>query len=188
MKSCVRIICAFLLFLVNGVAHADMYKCAQMVYKDGMLKKYEYKGNTWGANTKKHGVFSSTTGSTTETTTASVDPGVSTKQLLSSAQYSSSWGECSAIDYEITQEFRSDYIKQNIVEIKKQISVGDGYHLASLAFLSGCKQIDRAEWTTTLQKNFETLYDASNEVQFDKQLQQLIHSDRALASQCKTLG
>lgn len=188
MKSCGMIVCAMLLFFVNGVAHADLYKCAQMVYKDGMLKKYEYKGNTWGANTKKHGVFSSTTGSTTETTTASVDPGVSTKQLLSTTQFSSSWGECAAIDYEITQEFRSNYIKQNIAEIKKQISVGDGYHLASLAFLSGCKQVDRTGWIDTLQKNFEPLYDANNETQFDHQLQMMIHSDTTLASQCKSMG
>lgn len=188
MKSCYRIACALVLFLLSDVARADMYKCAQMVYKDGMFKKYEYKGNTWGANTKKHGVFSSTTGSTTETTTASLDPGVSTKQLLSTAQFSSSWGECAAIDYEITQEFRSNYIKQNIVEIKKQISVGDGYHLASLAFLSGCTQIDQAAWILRLQQNFEPFYDASNETQFDRQLQDVIHSDTALASQCKTLG
>lgn len=188
MKSGNRIICALVIFFLNGVAYADMYKCAQMVYKDGMFKKYEYKGNTWGANTKKNGVFSSTTGSTTETTTASVDPGVSTKQLLSTTQYSSSWGECSAIDYHITQEFRSNYIKQNIVEIKKQISVGEGYHLASLAFLSGCKQIDRTGWISTLQKNFEGLYDANTELQFDRQLQSLINSDSTLASQCNSLG
>lgn len=188
MKSFGRIFCAMLFFSLNTVARADMYKCAQMVYKDGMFKKYEYKGNTWGANTKKHGVFSSTGGSTTETTTASVDPGVSSKNLLSTTQYSSSWGECAAIDYHITQEFRGNYIKQNIAEIKKQISVGDGYHLASLAFLSGCKKIDRASWITTLQGNFESLYDATNELQFDSQLQRLIESDSVLASLCKPLA
>lgn len=188
MKLGHGIFCAMLGFFVNDVARADMYKCAQMVYKDGMFKKYEYKGNTWGANTKKHGAFSSTTGSTTETTTGSVDPGVSSKSLLSTAQYSSSWGECAAIDYHITQEFRSNYIKQNIAEIKKQISVGDGYHLASLAFLSGCKQIDRMNWVSTLQGNFESLYDANNELQFDRQLQHLIQSDTSLTSQCKPVG
>ncbi len=84
--------------LLSQAASADMYKCAQMIYKGGWFKKYEYKGNTYGANIKKHGLISSTAGSTSETVTASVDPGVSLKSSVSStSQYSSSWGECAML-------------------------------------------------------------------------------------------
>lgn len=188
MKSWKKFFCAASFLFTSGVAHADMYKCWKMVYKEGLFKKYEYLGNTWGANTKKHGAFSSTAGSTTEHTTASVDPIITSKELLSTAQYSSSWGECAAIDYEVTQEFRTKYIEQNIVEIKKQISVGDGYHLASLAFLSGCQQIDHDSWVESLRSNIEQFYDTTSGQQFDQELQHVIKSDKAFSTQCKLLA
>ncbi|MCX6118764.1 MAG: hypothetical protein NT027_14580 [Proteobacteria bacterium] len=153
-------------------AYADAYRCAQMVYKGGWFRKYEVKGNTWGANTKKHGVASSSAGSTTETSTASVDPGVSLNRLLSSAQYSSSWGECAAIDMEITQEFRGRYIKQNIAEIKKQIVIGEGYHIE----------------IGSLRNKAESFYDAKDENGFDATLQKIIRDDVNLNAQCKVVG
>jgi hypothetical protein len=147
-----------ILFLTS-FARADYYSCAKMIYKDGWLKTYEYKGNTWGANTKKHGALTSTGGATIENTTSSVDPGVTTGEFMSSSQYSSSWGECSAVDQLISRKMREDYIEQNMGEVKKQIAIGDGYHIDSLAFMAGCQGIDRAGWSQTLQNKTAEFYD-----------------------------
>ncbi len=92
------------------------------------------------------------------------------------------------LDYHITQEMRKEYIGQNLAEIKKQISQGEGYHLASLAFLSGCRDIEAAGWSKALQGEMEGLYDASHQDSFDAKLQNVIHKDSILNKQCKTLG
>ncbi|NCN40140.1 DUF3015 domain-containing protein [bacterium] len=188
MKSLKALFAFLFLFSVSESVLADQYSCAKMVYKDGWLTKYEYLGNTWGANTKKSGVLSSTGGSSIERTTASVDPGVTTGQFMSSLQYSSSWGECSMLEMFITQQFRQDYIEQNIDEIKKQIALGDGHHLDSLAFLSGCYQVERSVWSSQLQENTESFYDMNNVKNFDQKLENVIHSSSHLNQHCKMPG
>ena len=184
MKSLKGFILMMLVFSVSESVFADTYSCAKMVYKDGWLKKYEYLGNTWGANTKKNGALSSTGGSSTERMTASVDPGVSTGNFMSSMQYSSSWGECSMLEMFITQQFRQDYIEQNMDDIKKQIALGKGHHLDSLAFLSGCSQIERSEWSTELQSNTESFYDLIDVKKFDHKLESVIHGNSNLNQHC----
>jgi hypothetical protein len=107
-------------------SRADYYGCYKKIYESGWLKKYEYKGQTWAANSKKSGPLSSTGGVTTENTTSSVDPGVTTGEISSFAQYTSSWGECAAVNMEISMKFRDDYLEQNLHEIKKQVALGNG--------------------------------------------------------------
>lgn len=175
---------AFVFSILSTAAHADMYKCAQMVYKDGWFRKYETLGNTWGANTKKHGVVSSLAGSSVEKTTSSVDPGVTTGNNVSTTQYSSSWGECSMLDYHITRQMRDDYIDQNMGEIKRQIALGEGYHVDSLAYISGCKGIERANWSQTLQKGTGQFYDIQNGPAFSRQIDTLINGSQDLKSNC----
>lgn len=169
---------------LSSIAAADAYSCAKMVYAKGWLIKYEYKGNTWGANTQKHGVLSSTVGSSTEGTTSSVDPGYYTGSTMSSLQYSSSWGECSMLDYHITKQFREDYIEQNMVEIKKHVALGDGVHVASLAYLSGCKDIEESTWVNGLRSHMEPLYDAETGARFAEEIDQVIKGNVELKSKC----
>tara|TARA_B100001248_G_scaffold262510_1_gene259016 strand:- start:3724 stop:4290 length:567 start_codon:yes stop_codon:yes gene_type:complete len=169
----------------SNFAMANAYKCAKMVYSDGWLIDYEYLGNTWGANTKKHGALSSTFGSSIEKTTSSVDPGVYTGQAMSSMQYSSSWGDCSMLDYHITKKIRKDYIEQNIHEIRKQIALGHGIHIDSLAFLSGCKGIEQNRWLHNLRQNTEIFYEAENADGFVLGLDSMIQSDRNLNRKCQ---
>lgn len=165
-------------------AQADYYSCHKKIYETGWLKKYEYKGQTWGANTKKSGLLSSSVGVTVENMTSSVDPGVTTGELMSSVQYSSSWGECAAVDMEISKLFRDQYIEQNLVEIKKQVAVGGGYHIDSLAVISGCKGVNSAIFAGALQKSTEALYDAPNANAFRAELDRVIHRDRKLDTSC----
>lgn len=150
---------AFLILatLVTPSAFANVYSCAKMVYKDGWLTKYQYLGETIGANTKKHGLPMSTTGAMIEQTTSSVDPGVTSGRAISTSQYSSSWGECAAIEMIITREFREKYIDQNMPEIRRQAAIGRGYHVDALATLSGCDGSQR-EFAQRLQARTADLY------------------------------
>lgn len=178
------IVCLLPLMILSAKASADQYSCAKMVYKDGWLTKYEHLGNTWGANTKKHGVVSSSVGSSVEKTTSSVDPGVITGQFMSSVQYTSSWGECSILEMNITQKMREDYIEQNMPEIKRQIAIGYGYHVDALAFVSGCRQLERAEWSRDLQKNTASLYDIKDGRHFSKKLDNIIKANASFKVNC----
>lgn len=168
-------------------ANADAYSCAKMIYKDGWLKKYDILGNTWGANTKKHGAVTSTIGSSIEKTTSSVDPGVSTGNFMSSMQYTSSWGECSMVNMQITQQMREDYIDQNMPELRKQIAMGQGLHVDNLAFVSGCKNIDRETWSRGLQQRTQEFYDAADAKSFTYHLDAMISADTGLKTNCSLL-
>lgn len=170
--------------LTTFSAHAGYYDCAKKVYEGGWLRRYEYKGETWGANTRKSGAISSTTHVSVENITSSLDPGVMTGRLVSMSQYSSSWGACAATGIEISQMFRQEYIEQNLHEIKKQVASGSGYHLDSLAVLSNCQGNVSTEWNQSLQSHIEMLYDANDGKSFSEVLDQVIENNPTLATLC----
>lgn len=173
--------------VLSNAAHADSYSCAKMVYKDGWLRKYEYLGNTWGANTKKSGILSSTAGSTVEKITSSVDPGVTTGNGMSSIQYVSSWGECAMVEMMITKQIREEYIDQNMSEIKRQVAMGQGYHVDALAMISGCDLQNASEWSRALQRNTGELYDLNSGAAFASQLNAIVLSNSSLRTTCAVL-
>ncbi len=183
-----KVLFGFLVALgFSNLAYADAYSCAKMIYKDGWLVKYEHLGNTWGANTKKHGAVSSSVGSSVEKTTSSVDPGVSTGNIMSSVQYFSSWGECSMLEYHITKQLREQYIEQNLGEIKRQVAMGQGYHVDALAMISGCQNLGANEWARALQSNTEELYDLNSGVAFADHLNTIVMSQNSLRGNCAIL-
>ena len=169
----------------SSVGHADYYSCYKKIYEAGWLKKYEYKGNSWSANTKKSGALSSTLGVSLENTTSSVDPGVSTGDFVSSSQYASSWGECAAVDMLISKNVRDGYIEQNLLEIKQQVAMGQGYHLASLTVLSGCTGAQQATLSKELQSHVGELYDSKNGEAFGQKLDVIIHQNSDLNTACR---
>lgn len=171
-------------FFLSSYAYADAYKCAKMVYESGWLKKYEHLGNTWGANTKKHGLLSSSVGSSVEKTTSSFDLGVATGNIMSTLQYSSSWGECSMLEYHITQRIREDFIDQNMPELKKQIALGGGIYVDTVAYLSGCDIKAEASWSRHLQSQTIQLYDAQSAKDFTAQLDKSIKANSELNNLC----
>lgn len=173
--------------LVSNVCFGNVYKCAKMVYSQGWLTKYDVKGNTWGANTKKHGTTGSTVGYSSETSTASIDPGVTTGHSLSSAQYSSSWGDCNILEMEIASEVRKQYIAQNMMEIKKQVAMGSGHHLDSLAYLSGCQGISAEIWRQNLQRETVSIYDSASAEQIVEVLKAITKRDHHLVERCPAM-
>lgn len=183
-----RLLAAFAFFLVGASqAHANYYRCHENIYKDGWFRKYEVSGKTWGANIKKHGIISSTWSSTIEKTTASSDPGVTTGNVMSSVQFSSSWGDCSALEMLITKQIRQEYIDQNMTEIKKQVAMGEGHHLDSLAFISGCTGLSAGSWSKALQANTETLYDIQSAPDFAQYLNLVVMADPQLQNSCSIM-
>ena len=182
---------AIILLLVTftgSSAFANIYTCAKMVYSAGWLKKYDTLGETWGANTKKMGILSSVAHSSIEKTTSSVDPGVTTKTFVSTVQYTSSWGECSILDYQITMQMRKDYIEQNADEIKTQIAMGDGIHVDSLAFVSGCHDLNETAWKKSLKERAVKFYESKDATDFVNSLDEMIKSDKNFAGHCSLVG
>ena len=165
-------------------SRADYYGCNKMIYEAGWLRKYDYKGQTWAAGTKKSGPTSSTVHVSTENSTSSVDPGVTTGHWTSSSQYTSSWGECAAVDIEIAQQFRDQYIDQNLHEIKKQVAAGTGYHVEALAVLSGCKGPGSSAWGQTLQRHTGDFYDTDSGREFRSILDAIIKDNPQLSAEC----
>jgi hypothetical protein len=178
-------LCVLLGVAFAQVALADYYSCPKKVYSEGWLRKYDYKGETWAADTHKGGAFVSTSHVSTESTTSSVDPGVSTGEMISSSQYTSSWGECAMIDQVIAMNMREDYIDQNLGEIKKEIAQGTGYHIDSLANLSGCSDAAAVTWAEALQAHTGEFYDSADGHAFVKVLNNVIHGNSALSSACQ---
>lgn len=175
------------LVLVLSAAHfanADIDGCEKYQYKDGWLKKYEHKGNTWGANTKKHGLLSSTIGAYLESTTSSVDPGVTTNKAMSSVQFTSSWGECAAVEMFYVKNFRKNYIEQNLDEVKKEIAMGRGRHVETLAHLSGCRHADSAVWSQTIQSLTPAIYDLKDGAAIGSQIDSMILKNSDLSQKC----
>ena len=71
-----------------------------------------------------------------------------------------------------------------MAEIKKQIALGQGHHVDSLAMLSGCQQITQANWSKNLQSGMTQFYDAKDTATFSKKLDAIIESDIELKAQC----
>jgi hypothetical protein len=187
-KKMKNLVLMLMIFGFGSNAFANSYTCAKMVYSAGWLKKYEYLGNTWGENTKKSGALSSTFNASVEKTTSSVDPGVTTKNFVSTMQYSSSWGECSILEYNITKQMREDFIDQNMDTIKTEIALGDGVQVDSLAFVSGCRNLNETQWKRVLREKSLDLYDQNDAKGFVKALDQIIIQEKGLNGHCSLVS
>jgi hypothetical protein len=137
---------------------ASATACGDFIYKHGKFRKYEYMNNTASENTKKHG-SSTTSAATTEGSTASSDPGVSTGVSESHQQSSSSKGECKLSNLFASKEEFREYLAQNTYEIKHEISLGKGGHLEILAAAFSCTEKGNEALSKVLQKNIELFVD-----------------------------
>ncbi len=183
----IKLLGGFIIFtFIAPLAHAT--KCGQVVYnKHGMLRKYEVLPLDLSEAIKKHGV-SSTSSATTETSTASVDPGVTTGASDSQTQSVSTKGDCiwggffGAVDREDFEK----YVEQNMPEIKNQIALGQGGHIEILAAFGDSRQPKALG--QTLQKNMKYFVDfTDNESKaFVQRFQDLILKDSQLSIQCKS--
>ena len=151
-------------FFISGVvlvlAQISMATpCGDLIYKkNGKFRKYEYMNNNGMENTKKHG--SSTTAQvSTEGSTASTDPGVSTGLTQSHTQSTSTRGECIWGGFFVSHTEYQDYLAQNMHEIKNEMAKGQGGHLEILASAFTCGEFGKKGLSTVLQKNFNKFVD-----------------------------
>lgn len=140
----------------------DADKCHKVTNK-GWWRQYHYIPptgfKTATENTKRDGYTSSSTKGTTENSTAVTDPGVSSAQTQSQAQYTSSRGECSFIGSNELKKERATFVAINLDQIKKEAAAGGGSHIQTLADLSLCDQEGAAQLSIEMQKNLSKFID-----------------------------
>ena len=180
---------AVLLFLITApllqASAFDADKCHK-VTNQGWWRKYNYIPptgfKTATENTKRDGYTSSTTKGTTENTTASSDPGVSTRQTQSDIQYISSYGDCAFFGSNELKKERATFVAINLDQIKKEAAAGTGSHLQTLAELSLCDQEGAAQFSTEMQRNLSKFIDADAQKTTDTLNQ--IRTTMPLAKHC----
>lgn len=180
---------AFVMFIFL-TPFANATKCGEVVYnKHGKLRKYNVLPLDLSEAWKKYG-SSSTSNATTETSTASVDPGVSTGASDSQTQSLSTKGDCKWGGFFGNADRRDfqNYVEQNMNEIKNQIALGEGGHLEILAAFSGCSQAKVLG--RSLQKNMRQFVDLGEQQASDfvDRVRTIIVSNPQLSEQCSSLA
>lgn len=186
-KNIVSLFFFLILFSVAQKAQADRGACVKYIYSHGWWRKYKYMHLTSTEMSKKNGSSTVTTQRSTEDTTASSDPGVSTGYSSSQTQSTSSWGPCAWSIFFTMLESREKYIAQNFVPVKKQMALGGGGHLAALAYFSLCEEHSQEHFSQALQRNFEKFSSLpQDEKMIAQKIDEVILSDHYLKQNCFT--
>lgn len=176
---------ALLIFGIHFASHAlDQSKCSTFLNK-GWYKKYEYGGvdQPLTKATKKHGVSKATAVTSTEGSTATLDPGYWSNVTTSETQFISSFGACSAIALQELKRQRNLYIVQNNNRIFHEIAAGGGEHLRVIATLSLCESSFFELLGEKMQSNMQQFLEVENDIYGDL-VNQIIRSDQRLAEGC----
>lgn len=168
-------------------------KCFDFRAKYGWWRKYDYKyfGNstvTWKA-CQQDGLSKFSSQKWSQTSTITSDPGVTTTgDTVGGIQCMSSWGACSFIGASEKIEERESFIAANLPEIKQEMALGRGDYLATLTYLSACKDGSADMFAAEMQKNYGYLrqFDSTNNA-FSGALDSVIRSNPQLASTCLAL-
>lgn len=177
-------------FQVNDSHAYNWRKCRGFVVDQGFRwRDYDYAGP--GMNfmltegTNKVGSPAATAFSSTESTTASLDPGVTTRSNTSLTQYISSKDECSAYGLNQKLQERDEFLAHNLHEVKRDMARGEGEYLSSLSFLSACDETVTARFGSALKANFEKLATVNtNEDYLADHIDEIILSDNVLKKSC----
>jgi len=152
----------------------------------GWYKKYEYQGINQPATkaTKKHGSSKAPFVLSTEASTASLDPKYSSNVSTSQAQYTSSWGPCSALALNTLKTERDLYFAQNRDEVLREIARGQGEHLEVLAAFSLCDQSATNLFAQQTQQNMVPFLSATS---IAPVINHIIEAHPQLAQSCAKL-
>jgi hypothetical protein len=178
-KKALLAICT--LFIAHTALAWDTGGCSSMI-NNGWFKKYKYQGVDGAAgNATTKDNFKGTSATSTEGSTASVDPKVWSNRSTSGIQYSSSWGKCSLFANEI-RDNREKYFVQNKDEILKDIATGQGEHVKVLASFSLCDEAAVPAYGAQLQKNISKLITPA--ASYNQALDEIVEQDPVLSSKC----
>ena len=163
MLSAAKWICGTTLLLLLNLAAVPAWSmnlsaCSSMM-NDGLYKKYEYRGvdSPMTKSTKKEGSTKGSTVTSTEGSTASVDPKYWMHVTSFWGQYFTSTGPCAMLGLNELYERRDRYYGQNREEILREVSKGTGEHLRVLAQYSLCDEDKIGEFSALLQKRTPAL-------------------------------
>lgn len=176
----------FLLLAYSTAASAINQAACSKLLNDGLYKKYEYGGidQPLTKATKKHGLSKSTSVTSTEATTALLDPKYWSNITTSETQSTSSYGPCSAIALEHLRKIRNLYIAQNKDEVFNQISLGQGEHLNVLAVMSLCESKSLKKFNQSLQGKMKDFIFHTDDKNLGTLLDKAILSNKKLATTC----
>lgn len=183
MKFTYIILLALISFVFSSSAYAmNISGCSNML-NNGWYKKYKYRGVDGAAfkATTKDG-FKGSSATSTEGSTASLDPKYSANYSTFGSQYWSSWGPCAMFGSNEIRENREKYFVQNRDEILKDIAVGQGEHVNVLASFSLCEDKAISTYGAELQKNIGSLIQPKNS--YNQALDQIVSSNSFLAANC----
>lgn len=157
--------------------------CSNLIYGRGWWRKYPGMGigeagiNNMTRTTSKNSTLVGTSDYSSQASTASVDPGVSTKVTQSQTQSTSSWGPCALIgSAEEMRKLRDMYYAQNKDEFLRELSQGKGEHLKVMAFFGRCQKTAQEKFDSVMQSHFSELVQESQDDKkfmdkFDEHLQ-----------------
>jgi hypothetical protein len=158
----------------------------------GSFKEYKYLGGGEGQSsatsqgTRHDGSTKASSQSSSEQSTGSFDPKVTTNNTVSSTQYSSSFGDCDSFALNTIRQERDNYIALNTDELKKEIAVGHGQFLSMLDDYTLCTDQALPELNEQLRQNFNGLIDQSSAT-MSKKIMSIIGSDSKLRETCDTI-
>jgi hypothetical protein len=182
-----------LLFLLNFSASATNTAACSRMLNEGWYKTYQFSGYGWANNDAITAEFrraGSSTGSTnvsSDHSTALLDPKHSTNVTYSYTQGTSSFGECSVLGLRERRKQRDLYIVQNFDQVRKDIAVGRGLHMETLAWLSLCDVDAQHDFNSLLQSHYEDIY-TSNSAQPGSAIDQLIGASPEMNQKCFNLS
>lgn len=155
---------ALALILSTDISFALNDSACSTMLNNGFYKKYEFAGidQPMTKATKKHGTTKATVVTSTEGSTAFLDPKYWSNVSTSGSQGTSSWGACSLIGLQRTLQIRENYFAVNKSEVLKDISKAEGEHLQALANLSMCDDNQVAQFNVEMQKNLPLFINTPN--------------------------
>ncbi|MFY7992050.1 MAG: DUF3015 family protein [Bacteriovoracaceae bacterium] len=141
-------------FFFSSYSMAINHQACSRMLNNGLYKKYEYGGidQPLTKATKKHGTSKGVSATTTEGTTAVLDPKYWSNVSSSGTQLTSSTGECRLFGINLLKEQREMYFLQNRDEIIAQISQGGGPHVDVIAAYSLCDDSRISDFSKELQR------------------------------------
>lgn len=164
--------------------------CAEKVWlKKGMFKKYDVNYTSIEfisfRTSSEEGSIKVSSASSTQNSTMSVDPGISTGQTESTTQFSSTYGDCSIWASNQKWLRREHYVAENSDRLKVDIAKGEGEYLETLMHLSGCPSDQKVTFSRTVQSHYGELFKTSEYWGLGSDIDLLLQNNPELRTACK---
>lgn len=184
-----RLLLIFLLLATSPAMAFQARPCAEKVWlKKGLFRKYDVKYSTIEFISFKtstdEGSMKASSASSTQGSTMSLDPGITTGQSESSTQFSSTYGDCSIWANNDQWLRRESYVAENMGSLRNDAARGEGEYLDSFMFLSGCPATSKSQFSKLLHENYSVLFNSDEDWGFASDVDVLVKHDSGLSAAC----